>query len=165
MRCYCDVSKFVVYLKNTKYITYVIRPLMVEIGENKMPLPCELAVRSVVPAIRALVARELSQVHQMKQEEIASLLDVTQSAISQYMRSERGKAIDLREVGEVQGIAKELAYGLTNGTFSRRQITQKYCEACRIIREKRLLCDLHRKLDPYFSIAGCDACIASKHCF
>lgn len=124
-----------------------------------MPFPCEFAVRSVVPALRALVARELSTAYELKQDDIASLLGITQSAVSQYLRHVRGRAVDIESINEIHEITQTLAMGLANNTLSQRLITQQYCRACQIIREKRLLCQVHQRLDPAFNAANCDACL------
>jgi len=124
-----------------------------------MSLPCEFAVRSVVPAMRALVARKLSTVYSMKQENIAFRLGITQSAVSQYMRNARGKAVKIDDIDEVQELVQILADGLANDSLSKRQITQRYCEACRVVRKKKVLCNLHKKLDPDYEIEGCNACL------
>ncbi len=124
-----------------------------------MPLPCEFAVRSVVPAMRALVARELSTVYHLKQEDVALRLGITQSAVSQYMRNARGKAIAIDGIEEVQDLVRGLADGLARDALSKRQITRQYCEACQIIREKRVLCSLHKRLDPTVNPEECDACL------
>ncbi len=124
-----------------------------------MSLPCELAVRSAVPAIRALIARKLSITYQMKQEDIAFLLGITQSAVSQYMRNARGKAIEIGGIEEVQALVESLADGLASDSLSKRQITRRYCEACQVIRQKRLLCSLHKRLDPNLKIEDCDSCL------
>ena len=124
-----------------------------------MPFPCEFAVRSVVPALRALVARELSTTYQLKQEDIASLLGITQSAVSQYLRHVRGRAVDIESINEIHEITHTLAMGLANNKMSQRTITQHYCRACQIIREKRLLCQVHHRLDPSFNVDTCNACI------
>jgi predicted transcriptional regulator len=109
--------------------------------------------------MRALVARELSTVYHMKQEDVALLLGITQSAVSQYMRNARGKAIAIDGIEEVQDLVRGLADGLARDAFSKRQITRRYCEACQVIREKRVLCSLHKRLDPTFNIEACDACL------
>jgi predicted transcriptional regulator len=124
-----------------------------------MPFPCEFAVRSVVPALRALVARELSTSYHLKQDDIALLLGITQSAVSQYLRHVRGRAVDIESINEIQNITQTLATGLANNNMSPRRITQQYCKACRIIREKRLLCQVHQRLDRTFDVNNCDACI------
>ena len=124
-----------------------------------MPFPCEFAVRSVVPALRALVARELSTSYQLKQDDIASLLGITQSAVSQYLRHVRGRAVDIEAINEIHEITQTLAMGLASNNISQRAITQHYCRACQIIREKRLLCQVHHRLDPSFNVDACDACM------
>jgi predicted transcriptional regulator len=124
-----------------------------------MPFPCEFAVRSVVPALRALVARELSTSYHLKQDDIASLLGITQSAVSQYLRHVRGRAVNIEEITEIHEITQTLAMGLANNKLSQRHITQQYCKACQIIRQKRLLCQVHKRLDASFDVVNCDACI------
>ena len=123
-----------------------------------MPLPCEFAVKSIVPAFRSLVAKELAESYNLKQEEIAELLEVTQPAISQYTRNLRGKTVDLAGVEPIRLIAKDLATALVSNSISIRQVNHKYCEACKMAREKKMMCDLHRRLDPSFNIEKCDAC-------
>ena len=124
-----------------------------------MPLPCEFAVKSIVPAFRSLVARELLENYNFKQEKIATLLDVTQPAISQYTRNIRGKTLDFDGVEKIVLIAKDLATSLANESISSKQVNRKYCEACRIAREKRIICELHKRLDPLFNVEDCDTCL------
>ena len=124
-----------------------------------MSLPCEFAVRSVVPAMRALVARKLSTVYSMKQENIAFRLGITQSAVSQYMRNARGKAVKIDDIDEVQELVQILADGLASNSLSKRQITKRYCEACQVVRQKKVLCNLHKKLDPDYETEDCNACL------
>ena len=47
-----------------------------------MILPEELASKSVIPAIRALIVKRLVEEHGMTQQEAAKLLGVTQPAVS-----------------------------------------------------------------------------------
>lgn len=124
-----------------------------------MPLPCEFAVKSIVPAFRSLVARELMESYNMKQEDVAEFLEVTQPAISQYTRNLRGKTLDLDGVEQIRLIAKDLAAALVNNSLSPKQINQKYCEACKTAREKRIICELHKRLDPSVNIETCELCL------
>jgi predicted transcriptional regulator len=126
---------------------------------DAMPIPCELAVRSIVPAVRALVAKELRQGYGMKQNDIARLLGVTQSAVSQYARDTRGRALDIDQIQGVRLVVTDMATKLASDGLSPRELNLRYCSACRIVRETRVLCDLHRKLDPGFNVEGCDACM------
>ena len=53
--------------------------------------PCESAAKYKVPAIKAKLARELKE-RGMSQKEIASLLNVTEAAISQYLSGKRARS-------------------------------------------------------------------------
>lgn len=131
-----------------------------------MIIPCEIAAKSVVPSIRAMIAKELSHSYNMKQEDIAERLGITQSAVSQYLGKIRGKALELDGIMEVEVVIKDIAYVLATDTSDGKTIGQKYCQTCRIIREKRLLCQLHKKLDPVFNVKDCNLCVStSSTCF
>ena len=54
-----------------------------------MLMPCEIVVKTVLPVMRAMVAKELIKVYNLKQVEVADLIGVTQAAVSQYVRGER----------------------------------------------------------------------------
>jgi len=126
------------------------------------PTPCELAVRVVIPSLRALVAKELTQTYSLKQQEIASALGVTQSAVSQYVRSVRGKVLDLDGIVPIKRIVNETAESISKNNVSTAYINRQYCQACRLIRESRLLCALHQRFDPNFEIEDCTACLPSN---
>lgn len=126
------------------------------------PTPCELAVRVIIPSLRALVAKELIQNHSLKQQEVASVLGVTQSAISQYVRNARGKTLNLTGVVRVNRIIKETAESISRDEASASYINTMFCRACKVIREKQLMCDLHRRFDPSFNSEGCRACLPSS---
>ena len=125
--------------------------------------PCEIASKAVVPTIRALVAKELSEFYKMKQEDIAHLLGITQSAVSQYLRNIRGRALDIENVIEVKMIVKNLAFNLQTNSNS-RSICLEYCEACKIIRSKKILCIVHKRLDPSINERDCDICLPLNFC-
>lgn len=127
------------------------------------PAPCELAVRVIMPSLRALVARELIQGYSLKQQEVASVLGITQSAVSQYMRSARGRTLNLNGIGSIDRIVKQTAESISRKNASPVYINTMYCQACKLIREARLLCPLHRKFDPDFETEGCTACLPSNN--
>ncbi len=127
-----------------------------------MIIPCEMAVKAIVPTIRAMVAKELSTSYRMKQSDIANVMGVTQSAVSQYLGNIRGKALDIEGVKEIDMTVKDIAYSLATDNLEPKHISQKYCEICRIVREKKILCQLHKHLDPSFNTEGCDSCMPSS---
>ena len=60
---------------------------------NKMPMnKCEQAV-VMFPAIRAAIARKLINDNKVSQIKVAEVLGITQAAVSQYIKSTRGKQI------------------------------------------------------------------------
>jgi predicted transcriptional regulator len=127
-----------------------------------MIVPCEIAAKAVVPTIRAMVAKKLNQDYHMKQNDIANLLGITQSAVSQYLSNIRGRALVLEGIEEVEPIVQDLVHIIVAKHSNTRFIGKKYCEACRIVREKRMLCQLHRRLDPMFDISNCDLCMPTS---
>jgi len=100
----------------------------------------------------------LAETYSLRQQEIASALGVTQSAVSQYVRSVRGKTLNLDGVASIDRIVKETAESISKNEASAADINRRYCEACKLIREGRLLCALHRRFDPDFDVEGCTAC-------
>lgn len=54
-----------------------------------MKFELEVISEEVLPAIRSLLAQELSDSYGMKQAEIARKMDVTQPAVSNYLNDER----------------------------------------------------------------------------
>ncbi|HDM91847.1 MAG TPA: helix-turn-helix domain-containing protein [Candidatus Korarchaeota archaeon] len=105
--------------------------------------PCELVVKTLIPAIRAMIARELVISSGKKQIEAAELLGVTQAAISQYLRGTRGGRLRLDKYPEVIAIVRKLAQGLASGRISKNEAAILVCEACYTARKLGVLCDAH----------------------
>lgn len=127
-----------------------------------MPIPCEIAVRSVLPALRAYVAKELAQSYELKQTDIAKLLGITQTAVSKYTRHVRGAVIQVEKIDEVQVIVKEICASLVSKDMPRNELVRQFCTACRVIRQKRLMCKLCKRTDPTINIHECVICISAN---
>ncbi len=82
---------------------------------------CEVFARYALPAIRALLAIELSE-RGFTQEMIAEKLDLTQAAVSQYLRNVRGRgAIDIsdeRLLADIARLADKVVGGITKDEFA-----------------------------------------------
>ncbi len=76
-------------------------------------------MKSVVPSVKALVAKGLVEKHGFKQEEVARVLGISQSAISKYMRKVRGYVIDVKGVEEVEVLLQEITRLVLSGEYSR----------------------------------------------
>jgi len=124
-----------------------------------MSMPCEVAVRSVVPAIRAGLAMELIQTHKLKQIDTANLLGITQTAVSKYTRYVRGRVIEIEKVEEIQEMITETAMMIANGEMSRRQLVIRFCQICKLVRQKGLMCELCKRSNPSIDISQCLICL------
>jgi len=97
--------------------------------------PCELAVRDILPAIRALIVIELYN-RGLKQKEIAKLLGLTQPAVSYYLNRRRAKRIKLLEASkEVMREVKEIVEYLLSEETDASFISEKFCDMCHLSRE------------------------------
>ena len=124
-----------------------------------MLVPCEVAVRCVLPAVRAMIAKELMVKHKLNQVETAKLLGVSQPAISLYFRERRGKAIDLENESDVTSLIEDFATSLAKDNSSPEDFIFAFCEICATIREKGLMCKLHKAFDPTIDIEKCGICL------
>ena len=129
-----------------------------QLEEIYMSVPCEVAVKCVLPVIRAVVARELMVRYQLKQVEVAKLLGVSQPAVSLYCRNMRGSSIDLRSDSVIKNLVVKMAESLVKDNLPRKELILKYCEICRAIRAKGLLCDLHKEFDSAIDTEKCGLC-------
>jgi len=129
-----------------------------------MLVPCEVAIKCILPVVRAMIAKELMTKYELKQVEAAKVLGVSQPAISLYYRRMRGRAIDLKNDVNVKSLTESLAASLAKGKLSHREFIPMLCEICRTIRAKGLMCELHKTFDPTIDIEKCELCsvIATK---
>jgi len=130
-----------------------------------MLLPCEIAVKTLIPTLKALIAKEMVSVHGLKQEEAANLLGTTQPAISQYLSGVRGKALKLEENAEAMSIVGNIANLLMKPKVQREKIMTEFCKACALVRKEGLLCDLHKRLETQLNTEKCQLCGVASNCF
>jgi len=123
-----------------------------------MLLPCEVAVKSLVPALRSAIARELAESYGLKQKDVARLLGVTQTAVSKYTRHVRGIVLKVEDVEEIQPTLKEIVVSLVDGRMSKYELVARFCVVCEIIRRKGLMCELCKRSDPSIDVQQCFVC-------
>ena len=126
-----------------------------------MLLPSEIESKSLIPVVRAIMAKKLSGEYHLKEGDIAKLLGVTQAAISNYVRGARGDTQlveKLRGVPEVMrmidDITKEVASHKRFGASS----MAKYIELFNYIRQSLLICDVHHVLEKNIDEGICKTC-------
>lgn len=100
-----------------------------------------IAVSSLLPAIRAHVARQLVDEGGMKPAQVAHKMHVTPAAITQYLTGVRGREWTTR-LGVVDSIAGELD-GLVEefkvNDVNQAAVLERVCRICRIARDEGLL--------------------------
>jgi uncharacterized protein len=126
-------------------------------------IPCEIASKSVIPALRAMVARELINEYGLKQEQVALRLGVTQAAVSKYRHQVRGEAVQLESTPEVQGMSRDIASMLSKSPDP-ITVSQKLCQACTDIRALGLMCETCHKIDPSWDVEHCTICFGNHSC-
>ena len=122
-----------------------------------MLLPAEIETKTSVPALRALVAKRLIKEYNFSQKDTAKLIGVTQAAISNYLRGTRGNLTSLGDDERIQTIVAEITTMMID-KHELSDIISKFNEACSVIRSNRMLCDIHKKLEPSLDVDNCHVC-------
>lgn len=145
-----------------KHMTYVILIYISNrnrINGGKLLLPCEVGVKTVLPAIRAVMARTIVERHGMKEQQAAEILGLSQSAISRYTTKNRGNIITIEDVPEVQTLIDQMINLLLHEKSRQTiEVLELFCETCKIIREKGLMCQPCQKKTPRPSAETCAFC-------
>jgi len=117
---------------------------------------CEVIVGDVLPALRALLAKELIELG-LNQTQISRKLGITQPAVSQYMRELRGQGVRmLTSNRKTADLIKNLAHELATGDVKASELHMRICGICKNIRDERMLCKLHHETYP--TLEQCDIC-------
>ncbi len=123
--------------------------------------PCEVAVKIVLPVVRAMVANTLVNERNLNQADAAKLLGVSQPSVSLYQQKLRGNAINLKDDEEVLSLVTKYADLLANGSPGQSEKLGSFCEICRTICSKGYLCSIHKSFDPAFDVEACNFCRTS----
>ena len=128
-------------------------------GENLI-IPCEIAVKSVIPAIKAAIAKQLVEKYGLNQNQVAQLLGISQSAVSKYTRHLRGRMIKIEEVEEVKSLINEMVDLLLKKKQKRTDFLQMFCQTCLLVRKTGLMCEFCRKTEPKITTEECKFCLS-----
>ena len=120
---------------------------------SKLIMPQEIEVWYVLPAIRRSLAKSMVE-SGMRQKEIADRLGLTESAVSQYVSSKRGK--DIHFPKEIREAITHSAKRLSKST-DRHGALREVQRIAKIVRTGDFLCYLHRNQDTSLP-HECDIC-------
>lgn len=124
-----------------------------------MKPPCEVVVKSVLPAIRAMLVKELVERYHLNQAEVARKLGITQPAVSQYLRMLRGAGRDSILLKDTEKQVLEFAADIASTKLKRKHIIERYCLICRSMGRRELICLLHMRAAPYLKGERCRICL------
>jgi predicted transcriptional regulator len=88
------------------------------------------------------MARAIVEKYEMKETQAAEILGLSQSAISRYTKKNRGNLITIENVPEVQAHIDQLITLYLQDPQPRKEIIELFCQTCKTIREKGLMCHL-----------------------
>ena len=115
-----------------------------------MLFPCEIVVKKILPALKAQIVKELHENYKLKQQEIAKILGITQPSVSLYLSGERGGFDDILKDSKAKNEIKkldEISEKIAKKQMSERNIMEELCKICSKLRQDKVVCDLHVKMD------------------
>ena len=126
-----------------------------------MLLPAEIESKTLIPALRAILAKTLSEKHSIREDQISKMLGVTQAAVSNYIRGTRGDPELIKKLlGEKQ--VSEMIYEISDDLSSDKAYSpsslSKFIGLCNFIKSSLLICDIHHNLESNIDEAVCKEC-------
>lgn len=115
-------------------------------------MPQEIEVWYLIPALRRELAKIFISDFKKTQKEISKILGVTESAISQYIKSKRASKLKFskQEIEEIKKAAKKII-------SDEKSSNEHFYKLCVKFRGCQSLCKLHRKQDDSLP-KNCDLC-------
>ena len=126
-----------------------------------MLLPAEIESKSLIPALRAILAKDLAKNHNIREDQISKMLGVTQAAVSNYIRGIRGdpELIEkLLQEKQVASMIKEISDNLASDKAYTPSSLSKFIGLCNYIKSSLLICDIHHNLESDIDEAICKEC-------
>ena len=102
----------------------------------------EIIAQDVIPAMRALIAKDMMDKHGLTQIDTADKMGITQAAVSQYIRNIRGYKIKILEKNtEIRTHISNLAEKIAKGELTQKSGIEELCSICEIVKEKNIIKD------------------------
>ena len=126
-----------------------------------MLLPAEIESKTLIPALRAILAKKLAEEHNIREEEISKMLGVTQAAVSNYIRGTRGDPsliMKLLANDQVATMINRLSDNLSSDMAYTPSSLSKFIGLCNYIKSSLLICDIHHNLESNIDEQVCKEC-------
>ena len=126
-----------------------------------MLLPAEIESKTLIPALRAILAKTLAEKHEIREDQISKMLGVTQAAVSNYIRGTRGDPELIKKL-LTENQVSEMIYEISDDLSSDRAYSpsslSKFIGLCNYIKSSLLICDIHHNLESDIDEAVCKEC-------
>ena len=126
-----------------------------------MLLPVEIESKTLIPALRAILAKKLAVDHKIREDEISKMLGVTQAAISNYIRGTRGDPALIEKLLAEEQVTKmlnDLSDDLASDMAYTPSSLSKFIGLCNYIKSSLLICEIHHKLESEIDEQICKEC-------
>jgi predicted transcriptional regulator len=126
-----------------------------------MLLPSEIEAKSLIPAVRAILAKKLIKEYSLKEEDVAKDLGITQAAVSNYVRGTRGDTeliSKLESVREIMRMIDDIAKDLSTNKAYTPSTLAKFVGLCNYMRYTLIICDVHHSIEPNIDEQICEQC-------
>ncbi len=126
-----------------------------------MLLPSEIEAKSLIPAVRAILAKKLIREYSLKEEDVAKDLGITQAAVSNYVRGTRGDIeliSKLESVREVMRMIDDIAKDLSTNKAYTPSTLAKFVGLCNYMRYTLIICDVHHSIESNIDEQVCEQC-------
>jgi predicted transcriptional regulator len=114
-----------------------------------MLLPSEIEAKSLIPAVRAILAKKLIKEYSL------------QAAVSNYVRGTRGDMeliSKLESVREVMRMIDDIARDLSTNKAYTPSTLAKFVGLCNYMRYTLLICDVHHSIESNIDEQICEQC-------
>lgn len=126
-----------------------------------MLLPAEIESKSLIPALRAILAKKLAVDHKIREDVISKMLGVTQAAVSNYIRGTRGDPALIEKLLAEEQVTKminDLSDDLASDMAYTPSSLSKFIGLCNYIKSSLLICEIHHKLESEIDEQICKEC-------
>ena len=126
-----------------------------------MLLPAEIESKTLIPALRAILAKTLAEKHEIREDQISKMLGVTQAAVSNYIRGTRGDPELIKKLlaeDQFFEMISEITTDLASDRAYSPSSLSKFIGLCNYIKSSLLICDIHHNLEAEIDEAVCKEC-------
>ena len=124
-------------------------------------LPAEIESKTLIPALRAILAKKLAEDHNIREDEISKMLGVTQAAVSNYIRGTRGDPSLIAKLlaeKQVATMIDDLSDNLSSDMAYTPSSLSKFIGLCNYIKSSLLICEIHHNLESNIDEKVCKEC-------